>query len=139
MRKNRPSLLLSALTAAALLFAGAFFLGRATAPQALRIETQRQTAESDTPAQTDFISSALEKAASAAQSTQTLDLNTASVEQLMQLPGVGQTTAERIVAYRERYGRFVTVEQLLDVQGIGQGLLSQLRDLVTVNTAGGTG
>ena len=41
-------------------------------------------------------------------------------------------TAERILAYRDTYGKFVTVEQLLDVEGIGEGLLEQLRPYVYV-------
>ena len=47
-------------------------------------------------------------------------------------PGVGEKTAERILAYRDTYGKFVTVEQLLDVEGIGEGLLEQLRPYVYV-------
>ena len=47
-------------------------------------------------------------------------------------PGVGEKTAERILAYRDTYGKFVTIEQLLDVEGIGEGLLEQLRPYVYV-------
>lgn len=53
-------------------------------------------------------------------------------EELLALPGVGEKTAERILAYRDTYGKFVTVEQLLDVEGIGEGLLEQLRPYVYV-------
>ena len=59
-------------------------------------------------------------------------LNTAAKEELLALPGVGEKTAERILAYRDTYGKFVTVEQLLDVEGIGEGLLEQLRPYVYV-------
>jgi competence protein ComEA len=60
------------------------------------------------------------------------DLNTATVAQLDTLPGVGPVTAQRIVDYRTRRGRFTTVDQLGQVDGIGQTRLARLRDLVVV-------
>lgn len=48
-----------------------------------------------------------------------LCLNTATREELLALPGVGEKTADRILSYRDTYGRFSAVEQLLDVEGIG--------------------
>jgi len=59
-----------------------------------------------------------------------LDLNTATVEQLDTLPGVGEVTAGRIVAYRSAHP-FTTVDELLEVPGIGQRRFEQLKDLVT--------
>jgi competence protein ComEA len=60
-----------------------------------------------------------------------LDLNTATVEQLEALPGVGEVTAGRIVAYRSAHP-FTSVDELLEVPGIGQRRFEQLKDLVTV-------
>src|SRR5829696_8366882 len=60
-----------------------------------------------------------------------LDLNTATVEQLDALPGVGEVTAGRIVAYRSAHP-FTTVDELLEVPGVGQRRFEQLKDLVTV-------
>lgn len=59
-----------------------------------------------------------------------LDLNAATVEQLDALPGVGPVTAQRIVDWRTRNGRFATVDQLREVEGIGERRLGQLRGLV---------
>lgn len=59
-----------------------------------------------------------------------IDLNRATVEQLDTLPGVGPVTAEAIVAWREEHGRFSSVDDLLDVKGIGDATLAELRDLV---------
>ena len=59
-----------------------------------------------------------------------LDLNTATIEQLDALPGVGPVTAQRIVDWRARNGRFATVDQLREVEGIGERRLGQLRELV---------
>jgi competence protein ComEA len=61
-----------------------------------------------------------------------LDLNTATLEQLDALPGVGPTTAQAIIDERERRGGFRSVDDLLDVRGIGPAKLDAIRDLVTV-------
>lgn len=61
-----------------------------------------------------------------------VDLNTATVEQLDTLPGVGPVTAAAIVAWRDTNGRFSSVDQLSDVDGIGPARLDKLRDLVHV-------
>jgi competence protein ComEA len=61
-----------------------------------------------------------------------VDLNAASVAQLDALPGVGPVTAQHIVDWRTRNGRFVKVEQLREVDGIGEHRFQQLHDLVTV-------
>ena len=61
-----------------------------------------------------------------------LDLNTATAEQLDELPGVGPATAAAILEERDRRGGFASVDDLLDVPGIGDGKLARLRDLVRV-------
>ena len=61
-----------------------------------------------------------------------LDLNTATVEQLDTLPGVGPVTAAAIVAWRQANGKFTSVDQLADVDGIGPARLDKLRPLVRV-------
>jgi competence protein ComEA len=61
-----------------------------------------------------------------------VDLNTASATELEELPGIGPTTAAAIVDHRERNGPFASVDDLLDVRGIGDAKLEQLRDRVTV-------
>jgi competence protein ComEA len=65
-------------------------------------------------------------------STGPLDLNTATLDQLDELPGVGPSTAKAILDERGRRGRFSSVDDLLAVRGIGPAQLDALRDLVTV-------
>jgi len=61
-----------------------------------------------------------------------VDLNTASVQQLEELPGIGEVTAGRIVAHREEQGPFDDPAQLREVRGIGEARWLELRDLVGV-------
>lgn len=61
-----------------------------------------------------------------------LDLNTADAAALDTLPGIGPVLAERIVAWRTENGAFTAVEDLLEVSGIGEAVLGDVRDLVTV-------
>lgn len=61
-----------------------------------------------------------------------VDLNTATLEQLDVLPGVGPVTAQRILDWRVAHGRFTSVDQLREVSGIGQARLARLKDLVRV-------
>jgi competence protein ComEA len=59
-----------------------------------------------------------------------ISLNTATLEQLDSLPGIGPTLARQIIEYRETHGPFTSVEQLTEVPGIGAAKLEQLRPLV---------
>ena len=61
-----------------------------------------------------------------------LDLNTATAEELQELPGIGEVIAQRIIDYRELCGRFLDPEQLMEVDGIGRAKYEKLRELVTV-------
>jgi competence protein ComEA len=62
--------------------------------------------------------------------TAPLDLNTASAEQLDALPGVGPTTAQKIIDYRQTHGPFRSVDDLQAVPGIGPSKVAQLKGLV---------
>ncbi|MEX1037376.1 MAG: ComEA family DNA-binding protein [Acidimicrobiia bacterium] len=59
-----------------------------------------------------------------------IDLNTADETELQKLPGVGPVLAGRIIAHREDVGRFESVEDLLDVPGIGETRLASIKDLI---------
>ena len=61
-----------------------------------------------------------------------IDLNTASQPELEALPGIGPTTAQAILAYRDEHGPFASVDDLGEVQGIGPTRLDALRELVRV-------
>ena len=61
------------------------------------------------------------------------NINSASKIELMQLPGIGETTADRILAYREEHGGFSSVEELMNVSGIGQSKFDAIKDLISVD------
>ena len=62
-----------------------------------------------------------------------VDINHAGVEELTQLPGIGETLAERVIVYRAAHGPFVRVEDLKKVNGIGDKVISQIRDSVMLS------
>lgn len=61
-----------------------------------------------------------------------VNINTASVDELKELKGVGEVKAEKIVEYREKNGNFKTVDDLIKVKGIGEGTLKNIKDEITV-------
>ena len=61
-----------------------------------------------------------------------IDLNTATDGELQELPGVGPVMAQAIIDYRTEHGSFASVEQLMDVSGIGDSRFARLKDLVRV-------
>jgi len=61
-----------------------------------------------------------------------INLNTATREELMSVTGIGPSTADNILAYREKAGKFSSVEDLLQVDRIGEKTLEKLRDFFTV-------
>lgn len=65
-------------------------------------------------------------------SAELIDINTASLAELDSLPGIGPTTAQKIIDYREQNGPFLAKEDIINVSGIGPGTYERLKDLITV-------
>jgi competence protein ComEA len=65
----------------------------------------------------------------------TVNLNTASLAELQTLPGIGAKTAERILQYRDMNGAFKKIEELMNIQGIGEKIFLKLRPQITVTPA----
>ncbi len=61
-----------------------------------------------------------------------LNINTATVEQLVALPGIGETRAQDIIAHREAYGDFQSIQDITQVSGIGDGTLEKITPYITV-------
>lgn len=90
-----------------------------------------KTAAPVEPAEADTVASVSE-AVPAEPSDGRIDLNTATLEELDTLPGIGPVLAQRILDYREEYGGFLSVEEIVHVKGIGEKTLEKLKDLVKV-------
>ena len=75
----------------------------------------------------------LGKDLSASQKEDTVNINTASKEELMTLPGIGESRADAVIACREEKGSFTSIEGIKDAAGIGDGIFNRIKDLITVN------
>ncbi len=62
-----------------------------------------------------------------------VDLNTASKETLMTLPGIGEARAEAILAYRSEHGRFASIEEIQNISGIKSALFEKIREKIMVS------
>ena len=61
-----------------------------------------------------------------------IDINTATEQQLMLLPGIGETTAKRIIEYRTEHNGFSTIEDIMHVSGIGEKKFEQMKPYIKV-------
>ena len=123
--KNQLLTVLPVLTA---LFAGltlGLFLSRNPAGGSVKVSVPAQAQSAAAAADTQPEPSAQEDALP-------VDINSANVTDLAQLPGIGEVLARRIVDYRTIHGRFTAVEQLTNVEGIGEGKLEAILEQITI-------
>ena len=123
--KNKLLTVLQVLTA---LFAGltlGLFLSRNPAGGSVKVSVPAQAQSAAAAADTQPEPSAQEDALP-------VDINSANVTDLAQLPGIGEVLARRIVDYRTIHGRFTAVEQLTNVEGIGEGKLEAILEQITI-------
>ena len=62
-----------------------------------------------------------------------VDINTADASALMSLPGIGQSKADAIIAYRNEHGAFKAPEELMNISGIKEGVYQKIKDSIKVN------
>lgn len=63
-----------------------------------------------------------------------ININTATAEELMQLPGIGIVKAQRIIEHRKAHGGFTKTEDIMNVKGIGEKTFAKFADRITVGT-----
>ena len=61
-----------------------------------------------------------------------LDLNTATIADLCTLPGIGESKAGSILSYREEHGGFSSIDEMMQVEGIKEGIFNKIKDKITV-------
>lgn len=100
----------------------------------INIPVQENTAEKENtktkPQQDTIISNIRNKSDNV--SSRKININTASVEELQKLPGIGPTKAQAIVDYRQNNGDFKSIEEIKNVKGIGEKTYEKLKDLIDV-------
>ena len=121
------------LTAAFLLFTGGWFLDRQNAAAPYEVTTAQSGVEE--PHQSELPSASQSRPDSLLEG-EVIDLNEADVYTLQRLPGIGEKRALAIVAYRDEHGPFRSLEDLDHVEGIGPGILEELRAYVRVTDSG---
>lgn len=125
--KNKVSVLLAAVTVLFVGFTLGLFVGRnsGSGTVALAVPAQMQTAP--TAAATAPTQTVPEETVSFP-----VNINTADANTLAALPGIGQVLAERIVAYRRQNGFFRAIEEITNVEGIGEKKAEAILELITV-------
>lgn len=79
------------------------------------------------------VQAAQQESSSAPEQGETVNINTATLEELMTLPGIGEAKGRAILEYREALGCFDTVQQLVDISGISQRMVDEWGDRVCVS------
>ena len=121
---KKASVVIITLTLVFCGFAIGFFLGRSSGTGSIRVSAAPTHSLSQTQPSTD--------GSTQPTNLSPVDLNTATVDELTTLPGIGETLARRIVSYREENGPFESLGQLLDVEGIGEKKLEDILDYISI-------
>ena len=104
--------------------------------QKLYVYSKEETQQMEMEPAGDGLSGGAEPAdnveASSSGGSDLVNLNTASKEELMTLPGIGEAKAEAILQYRSEHGAFSSAEELLQISGIKEGVFSRIKDRITV-------
>lgn len=125
--KNKVSVLLAVVTVLFVGFTLGLFVGRNTGSGTVTLAVPAQMQTAPTAAATAAAETVPKETVSFP-----VNINTADVDTLTALPGIGQVLAERIVAYRRQNGSFRAVEEITNVEGIGEKKAEAILELITV-------
>lgn len=125
--KNKVSVLLAVVTALFVGFTLGLFVGRNSGSGTVTLAVPAQMQTAPTTAATAAAETVPEETVSFP-----VNINTADVDTLTALPGIGQVLAERILAYRQQNGPFRAIEEITKVEGIGEKKAEAILELITV-------
>ena len=123
--KKQPLSLLISITCLFIAFTFGFFLGRNQNHESIHLAALPTEAR-----HSDNFPSLPQEETIAVTVSFPIDINSAGIQELTALPGIGETLARRILDYRKANGSFVRPEELMNVEGIGSGTLEALLDYV---------
>ena len=125
--KNKISVLLAAVTVLFVGFTLGLFVGRNSGSGAVTLAVPAQMQTAPTAAATAPTQTASDETVSFP-----VNINTADADTLAALPGIGQVLAKRILAYRQQNGFFRAIEEITNVEGIGEKKAEAILELITV-------
>lgn len=125
--KNKVSVLLAVVTVLFVGFTLGLFVGRNTGSGTVTLAVSPQMQTAPTTAATAAAETVPEETVSFP-----VNINTADADTLAALPGIGQVLAKRILAYRQQNGSFRAVEEITNVEGIGEKKAEAILDLITI-------
>ncbi len=157
MSRKKVEMVAVALTITFIAFCAGYYVGQFTLADGSIVSDSALSAKADTTVSADLISAPptdgqgvavtsdatepaahpvlLEQAVSSAASTNSgarININTATVDELDKLPQIGVTMATRIIEFRQEYGSFKKIKDIMKVEGIGESTFNKIRDLITV-------
>lgn len=127
VRLNKAETTAVAVTLLFVVLTLGFHWGRRSTPAQFSVRTAA--------AATAALPAASERGAPAAPASESaaVNINTATLEELCSLRGIGEALAQRIIDYREEHGPFACIEDITRVSGIGSGVFAEVRDRITVD------